>query len=100
MADIEKSINDIAASATPVVDRLAQSAHEAVDRVAAKAGPAVERLRSTASGAAGTLQQKAGDLGALEEQWMENARTVVRDNPLAAIAVAVAAGMLLSKLAR
>lgn len=100
MADIEKSINDVAASATPLVDRLAQGAHDAIDRVAAKAGPAVERVRSSATGAAGTLQQKAGDLGALEEQWMESARVVVRDNPLAAVAVAVAAGMLLSRLAR
>ncbi|CAN5348575.1 hypothetical protein BH09PSE5_BH09PSE5_19090 [soil metagenome] len=100
MADIEKSINDIAASATPVVDRLAQTAHETIDRVAAKAGPAVEKIRSTATGAAGTIQQKATDFGAMEEQWMESARGVVRENPLAAIAVAVAAGMLLSRLAR
>ena len=100
MADIEKSINDVAASAPPIVDRLAQTAHDTIDRVAAKAGPAVEKLRSTATGAVGTVQQKATDFGALEEQWMESARVVVRDNPLAAVAVAVAAGMLLSRLAR
>lgn len=100
MAEIEKSINDIAATAAPLVERLAQGAHDTIDRVAAKAGPAVEKLRTTATTAAGSVQQRATDFGAMEEQWMESARGVVRENPLAAIAVAVAAGMLLSRLAR
>jgi ElaB/YqjD/DUF883 family membrane-anchored ribosome-binding protein len=100
MADLEKSINDIAASTPPLVDRLAQSAHETIDRVHAKAGPAVEKVRSAATDAVGAVKTKATDLGQLEEQWMENARGVVRENPLTAVAVALAAGLLLAKLAR
>ncbi len=80
------------------VDRAAQSAHEAIDRLAAKAGPAIERLRGSANTAGQTLRAKADQFGDLEEQWVESARSYVRENPLAAVAIAVAAGVLLGKL--
>lgn len=80
------------------VDRAAQSAHEAIDRVAAKAGPAVERMRSAAASAAERLQGKAGSLGEAPDQWLDSCRTYVRENPLTAVGIAVAAGVLLSRL--
>jgi ElaB/YqjD/DUF883 family membrane-anchored ribosome-binding protein len=80
------------------VDRAAQSAHEAIDRLAAKAGPAVERLRASTSSAGEKLRAKAGELGELEEQWVENTRGYIRENPFTALAIGVLAGVLLSKL--
>jgi ElaB/YqjD/DUF883 family membrane-anchored ribosome-binding protein len=80
------------------VDRAAQSAHEAIDRLASKAGPAIERLRGSASSASETLRAKADQFGELEEQWVESARVYVRENPLAAVGIAVAIGLLLGKL--
>ena len=80
------------------MDRAAQRAHETIDRVAAKAGPAVERVRDAANSAAETLQSKAAAFGELEEQWVENARQYVRENPLSSVAIGVVAGMLLSRL--
>jgi len=80
------------------VDRAAQTAHEAIDKLAAKAGPAVEKLRSTYSTAGETLRNKADRFGELEDEWVESARGYVRENPLTAIAVAVLAGIVISKL--
>jgi ElaB/YqjD/DUF883 family membrane-anchored ribosome-binding protein len=80
------------------VDRAAQSAHEAIDRLAAKAGPAIDRLRGSATSAGETLRAKADQFGQLEEQWVEGARGYVRENPLAAVGIAVAIGLLIGKL--
>lgn len=91
---------DAAAERTlSTVDRVAQSAHEAIDRLASKAGPAVERLRGTTTHTAETLRAKADAFGEIEEQWVENARGYVRENPLTALAIGVLAGVVLSKIA-
>ncbi|CAG0946192.1 hypothetical protein GPROT2_03611 [Gammaproteobacteria bacterium] len=91
---------DAAAERTlSTVDRVAQSAHEAIDRLASKAGPAVERLRGSTTHTAETLRAKADAFGAIEEEWVENARGYVRENPLTALAIGVLAGVVLSKIA-
>lgn len=83
-----------------VVDRVAQSAHETVDRVAAAAGPAIERLSTRASTAKETLQTKADQFGAMQDEWLNSARSYVRENPLQAVAIGVVAGLLISRLTR
>jgi len=93
------AVDTVAERTHSTVDRAAQTAHEAIDRLAAKAGPAVEKMRATTSSAKETLRAKADALGQLEEQWLENARGYVRENPLTAVAIGVLAGVLLSKLA-
>lgn len=94
----DTAVDTVAERTLSTVDRVAQSAHEAIDRLASKAGPAVERLRGTTAGTAETLRAKADAFGELEEQWVENARGYVRENPLTALAIGVLAGVLLSKL--
>lgn len=85
---------------TATVDRAAQTAHDAIDRLAAKAGPLVEKLRTSASTAADGLSSRADNLGEMQDEWLDNARTTVRDNPLAAVAVGLLAGLLIGKLTR
>lgn len=80
------------------VDRVAQSAHETIDRMASKAGPAIEQLQSAAQNAAKTLQDKTASIGDMEEVWVESARTCVREHPLTSVLLALAAGMLISRL--
>lgn len=92
--------SDASSALRDTVDRAAQSAHNAIDRVAAKAGPALEGLQSAATTAAQSLQDKAASFGELEQAWVESARKTVREHPLATVAVAVAAGMLISRLTR
>lgn len=62
------------------VRRVAQKAHETVDRLEQTIGTGHERVMD--------WQQEYGDM----------AREQVRDNPLAAIGIAFAAGILFSKL--
>lgn len=82
------------------VDRMAQKAHEAIDSVAAKAKPAVERVQNAASQAADVLHAKADALNEWEDQWLDSARTHIREQPLTAVAVGLLAGVLLSRLTR
>jgi ElaB/YqjD/DUF883 family membrane-anchored ribosome-binding protein len=95
---VAETADAVAERTRSTVDRAAQSAHEAIDRLAAKAGPAIDRLRGTATNAGETLRAKADQFGELEEQWVESARSYVRENPLAAVGIAVVAGIVLGKL--
>jgi ElaB/YqjD/DUF883 family membrane-anchored ribosome-binding protein len=81
------------------VDRAAQSAHAAIDKVAAKAGPALDKVRATMSDTKQTLRAKADQLGELEDQWLNNTRDYVRENPLTAVAIGVLVGAVLARLA-
>lgn len=101
MAPQTSSVSDMSSSSMrETVDRATQSAHDAIDRMASKAGPALEQLQSAATSAAQALQDKAASFGEMEEAWVESARKTVREHPLAAIAVAVAAGMIISRITR
>lgn len=95
----DSAVDSAAERTLSTVDRVAQSAHEAIDRLASKAGPAVERLRGTTTHTADTLRAKADAFGEMEEEWVENARSYVRENPLTALAIGVLAGVVLSKIA-
>ena len=81
------------------VDRAAQAAHETIDRVAAKAGPALDKVRATVAGTKDTLRAKADRLSELEDQWLAATRDYVRENPLTAVAIGVAVGAVLARLA-
>jgi ElaB/YqjD/DUF883 family membrane-anchored ribosome-binding protein len=91
---------DTTSGVRDTVDRAAQTAHQAIDRLSSKAVPALEQLQSAATTAAQSLQDKAASFGEMEEAWLESARKTVREHPLATVAVAVAAGLLISRLTR
>ena len=76
-------------SAETNVDRLAQSAHEAVDKTA-----------SVASSYADRFSTKGEQLMQMQEDWMTTARDYVRENPLQALGIALAAGYLLHMVTR
>lgn len=80
------------------VNRLKQSAHDTVDRIADKAAPAVDRMRSSVSDMKDSMHARGEQLNAMQEQWLESCRSTVREHPVATVAVAVVAGMLLSKI--
>lgn len=82
-----KGHSDAAVNFAPVVERVAAGAHDAVDKAAG------------AATAAAKLVGKKGDvLMAAQERYLESCRERVRDNPLAAMGVALAAGIALSFL--
>lgn len=67
------------------LDRITQSAHHTIDRVTAAAGSAAERLSE-------------GRLASTAQEWHGATTAYVRQHPLTAIGIAVAAGFLLSRL--
>ena len=81
-------------------DRLASTAHETIDRVTPNSNGAVDELREAVT--------KVGDSARLlQEHAVEAARDKVREarsyaesNPLTAVGIAFAAGVLLSALIR
>ena len=89
-----------ASNIDPMIDRAAQTAHEVVDKLANKAGPAIDRVRSGVSDAVGVLGEKVEGLSATKDEWMENCRHTVRENPLAAVGVSMVAGYLLARMLR
>ena len=73
-------------SGKPVVDRMASSAHEAVDKVSNVASHAVE-----------TLGVQGDQLTAAEKRLMASTRKYVSEHPVASLAMAVAAGYVISR---
>jgi ElaB/YqjD/DUF883 family membrane-anchored ribosome-binding protein len=76
-------------SADTNVDRLSQTAHEAVDKAASVASSYAERFST-----------KGEELMQMQEDWVSTARDYVRENPLQALGIALAAGYLLHMITR
>lgn len=71
-----------------------------VDRISQAAHDTVERATQAASSVADRFGEKYDELYAMQEDWMESGREYVREHPVAAIGMALAAGYLLSMLMR
>jgi ElaB/YqjD/DUF883 family membrane-anchored ribosome-binding protein len=82
------------------VDRVVRTAHNAVDRVAGTASSAVERVRSGLSGAASTVSDKMHGLSDTRAVWVDNCRQSVREHPIAAVGIGLAAGYLIARILR
>ena len=79
--------SEVVSGLAPVVERVAAGAHDAVDKAA-----------DAASAAARMVEKKGGALKAVQQRYLDSCRDQVRDNPLAALGVAVTAGFLISLL--
>jgi ElaB/YqjD/DUF883 family membrane-anchored ribosome-binding protein len=75
--------------AAPTIDRVAQAAHQTVDKFAQAAAPAAD-----------WITQNAEELRQQQQQLIEGCRGYVRDRPLVAVGVALAAGYLIGRLSR
>ena len=104
-APVEPSTDDGRASAAatatpPLLDRVVRGAHETIDRLAETAAPHVQKLEATVGTASEKLQANADRARELGDEWTESLRCTVRDNPLAAVAVALLAGALIARIVR
>ena len=84
--------------ASEMIERIAQSAHQTIDRLAEVAAPRVNRLQEGLSGAGDSLHMRVDRVRDVSGEWTESLRCTVRDNPLAAIGVALAVGVLIARL--
>jgi len=71
------------------IDRLSDGAHRVVDEAANRAGAIADRFG-----------EKADELMEMKDDWLDAGRDYVRDHPVAALGIAVAAGYLFSMIMR
>jgi len=77
---------------------LAARASEKLGHLSDSAQHTMERFTEAASQAASRLGEKGEELWALQGRATETARTYMREHPIATIGIAVAIGLVLSKL--
>jgi ElaB/YqjD/DUF883 family membrane-anchored ribosome-binding protein len=85
-------------TATNTAQDTASRASEKLNNLGDTAQQTVERLTNAASQAASRLSAKGEELWAMRGDATETARTYMRDHPVATIGIAVAIGIVLSKL--
>jgi hypothetical protein len=86
-SDADKVAAGLSERAAAGIDSWSNSAHRAVDLVA-----------NTMSSAAKQVGDKGHDWLATQQRWTEASRETVRRHPIASVAIALAAGALLSRL--
>ena len=69
------------------IEKLSESAHSAVDRATQAAAQAAERFAD-----------KGEELLAMKDDYLEQAREYVKENPIVAVGIALAAGYLFGKI--
>jgi ElaB/YqjD/DUF883 family membrane-anchored ribosome-binding protein len=83
-----------------VLNRVVQGAHQTIDKLAETAAPHVQRLEQGVASASETLHARADHVREVGDEWAESLRSTVRENPLAAVATALAVGLLIARLTR
>ena len=83
-------------SSHAAVDRAAQGIHETVERVAAKAAAMADGVADTTVDSQSPQLAKFDDL--MDSEWAEAARNEVREHPLAAVGIALIAGLMIGRL--
>ena len=83
-----------------VLTRVVQGAHETIDRMAETAAPHVQRLQKSVSATGELLHDRTDHAREVSEEWAETLRGTVRDHPFAAVATALALGVLIARITR
>ncbi|MGZ5094742.1 MAG: glycine zipper domain-containing protein [Burkholderiales bacterium] len=79
-------------------ENVADKATESLGRLTETAQQAMERLSDVASQTANRLSEKGQELWDMRGQAADTARSYVREHPIATIGIAIAIGLLISRL--
>jgi ElaB/YqjD/DUF883 family membrane-anchored ribosome-binding protein len=82
------------------VTREVKAAQDKADPIAQRATPPLEQLDQGLAHTGEALHGKADQWRATGDEWAECLRGSVREHPLAAVAAALAAGVVIARLAR
>ena len=96
LPDSEKA----APQAQGLLNNAVQGAHNTIDRIAESAVPAAHQLDESVAAAAEALHAKTDQLRETRDEWVEGARTTVRNSPLVSVAVAFALGAVIARITR
>lgn len=95
---LEGGVDRATAVAHESIDSVSDVARPALDRMTSIAHTAVDRAGSAAGQAAGVVGDKGDHLNASGQKLVEKAGSFVRENPVASLGMAVAAGYFLSRI--
>jgi ElaB/YqjD/DUF883 family membrane-anchored ribosome-binding protein len=87
-------------AAAELLTRVVKGAHETIDQIAERATPPLEQLAQGLSQTGEALHDKAEQWRTTGDEWAESLRGSVREHPLAALAAALAVGVVIARLAR
>ena len=71
---------------------------EAINKASNAAHEAVDKIASATNKAAEAIGEKGEQIKSAEQHFLNNCRVYARENPVASLGIAVAAGFLLSRL--
>jgi ElaB/YqjD/DUF883 family membrane-anchored ribosome-binding protein len=94
----ESTVEKTRAGAQQAIDKAADAVRPAVDKLAAGAQQAMNQISDTTSQAASAISEKAGQLKDVQDKFLAQTRTHIREKPVQSLAIAVAAGFLLRQL--
>jgi ElaB/YqjD/DUF883 family membrane-anchored ribosome-binding protein len=97
---VVRRVDQTLSSAHAAIEKASDALRPAVDRIAGGAHQAVDRLADTATQAAHSLDAKGAQLADAQARFAESARGRVREQPIAALGIALAAGVVLGWLIR
>ena len=84
-----KAADDTLIKAKPVIDRVAESTHQAITKAAGVVAPTAEWLK-----------EQSENVKVTQQKLLSDAREHVTANPLKAMMIALAAGLLVGRLMR
>lgn len=87
-------------NADSIMDRVAATQQETIDRIADKANDVQRGVRGVAATAAAKAKRAQNRLVEAAEENLRSARSPIERNPLATVAIAFVAGVLLSRWIR
>lgn len=92
--------NAVGTDGSTYSERMTQAAHETVDRVGEHAADMERRLKDKADDIKRKSYETRDKARSMSEDVAENARSYTREHPIATLAMAFGAGVLLSRLMR
>jgi ElaB/YqjD/DUF883 family membrane-anchored ribosome-binding protein len=87
-----------AASTGRHAENLADKATESLGRLSESAQQTMNRVTDAASQAANRLSERGQELWEMRGEAVDTARSYVREHPIATIGIAIAIGLLISRL--
>ena len=96
--DAHDAVDGAAQAGDDFVKRLVDGAHAAIDKLGDAAGPTVDRIAGALSNPSAKASSLVGQAGDKKDAWLSDVRDIARKHPIAAIAVALAAGAVYAKL--
>ncbi|MEO5735556.1 MAG: hypothetical protein ABIN96_00740, partial [Rubrivivax sp.] len=81
-----------------MLSRVVKGAHETIDRLADTAAPHVHKLEDSLTTANVKAHSRASHAKDVGDEWAESLRCTVRENPLAALAAALALGVVIASI--